>query len=319
MAGVRQLGRGETLGDAPLGQHRDAIGDGPREGQVVRDDDLRGAAGVADALDQVPDLLGEQWVEICRWLVVEDELGIDRQGAGDGDPLAHAAGELARQPGLRASELDLLEDPVDEGGDLGRALSPALAQAEADVLAHRQRAEEGGVLEYHGHAKGLLVVRHRPVAIERDATHDDLTRVDLLQTDDLPQEHRLARAALSDDRQQLPRLDDEIDAPQDGMPVVGLAPAPELDPDAVPMPSGRGHQSRAKVMRTMRKSKTRMSMKLQTTAAVVEVAMPSVPPRVRSPKVQGTIEAIMPKIAPFSMPTKKSLKCTHSSMRSKYE
>ena len=48
MDGVRELGRCDALGDAPLGKHRDAVGDGAGEGQVVGDDDLRGAAGVAD-------------------------------------------------------------------------------------------------------------------------------------------------------------------------------------------------------------------------------------------------------------------------------
>src|SRR5262249_44584910 len=318
MASMRQLGRRETLGDTPLGQHRDTIGDGAGERQVVGDDDLRGAPRVADALVQVPDLLGEQRVEIRRRLVVEDELGIDRQGASDGHPLAHAARELARQLGLGAGELHLLEDPVDDGGDLGRALPAVLAQAEADVLVHRQRAEEGGVLEHHGHAKGFLVVGRRPGAIRRDAADRALPRVGLLETDDLPQEHGLARTALSHDRQQFPRLDDEIDAPQDALPVVGLTQARELHADAAPSLCRLRHQSRAKVMRTMRKSNTRMRMKLQTTAAVVEVAMPSVPPRVRSPKAQGTMETIMPKIAPFDMPTTKSRKCTHRSMRSRY-
>src|SRR5262249_20507306 len=288
------------------------------EGQVVGDDDLGGAASVADAPDQLPDLLGEERIEIRGRLVVEDELGVDRQGAGDGHALAHAAGELARQLGLGARELDLLEDAADGGRDLRRTLAAALAQAEADVLVHGQRAQEGGVLEHHGDAKRLVLVRRRPVAIERDPAHGDLARVGLLETDDLPQQHRLARAALAHDGQQLARRDAEIAAPQDALSVVGLAHAPELHADAAPLLCRLYHQSRAKVMRTMRKSKTRMRMKLQTTAAVVEVAMPSVPPRVRSPKAQGTIEAIMPKIAPFDMPTTKSLKCTRGSRGSKY-
>src|SRR2546422_4878692 len=137
-------------------------------------------------------------------------------------------------------------------------------------------------------------------------------------TDHLPQENRLAPPPAPDYRQQLARLDDEVDATEDRLPVVELAHAGDLHADAAPLLRRLRHQSSAKVMRTMRKSKTRIRMKLHTTAAVVDVAMPSVPPRVRRPKVQGTIEATMPKIVPFSMPTTKSLKCTHSSIRSKY-
>ena len=59
-------------------------------------------------------------------------------------------------------------------------------------------------------------------------------------------------------------------------------------------------------------------MKLHTTADVVAVAIPSVPPRVRSPNVHGTTDAIMPNISPFTRPITTSLKCTHSSMRAKY-
>src|SRR6266446_5506366 len=318
MAGVRELGRCDALGDAPLGKHRDAVGDGAGEGQVVGDDDLRGAASAADTGDQLPDLLGEDRIQIRRRLVIEDQLGIDGEGAGDGDPLAHAAGELARKLGFRSGELDLLEDAPGDRGDLGRALVTPFTKAEAHVLGDRERGEQRRTLEHHGDAEGLLLGRHRPVAGELDAAERDPASVGVLETDDLPQQDRLARAALPDDRQQFARLHDEVDAAEDRLPVVDLAQAGELHADAAPLLRRLRHQSRANVIRTMRKSKTRIRMKLQTTAAVVDVAMPSVPPRVRRPKVQGTIEATMPKIVPFSMPTTKSLKCTHSSIRSKY-
>src|SRR5207249_1144690 len=190
--------------------------------------------------DELADLLGQDRVEIGGRLVVEDQLGVDRQRARDRDALAHPARELARQLVLGALELHVGEDSARDRVDLRRGVAPALAQPEAHVLGHGEGGEQRRALEDHGDA---------PL-------------------------RRLSRP--------------------------------------------RAHQPAAKLPRTIRKSKTRIRMKLHTTAAVVAVAIPSVPPRVRRPKVQGRIEAIMPKIRPFTSPIRMSLRCTHSSMRAKY-
>src|SRR5207247_8851388 len=125
------------------------------------------------------------------------------------------------------------------------------------------------------------------------------------------------RAARAGRGGQRPRRDVKSEAGQHDVLPVRLPHPGQLDRDAVRALGRHRHQSSAKVTRTIRKSKTRIRMKLHTTAAVVEAAMPSVPPRVRSPKVQGRIEATMPKTTPFTSPTMKSVKCTHSSMRAK--
>src|SRR5439155_545529 len=182
-----------------------------RQRQIVRDDDLRRAAVGADAADEFADLLRQDRGEVGGRLVVEDQLGVDRQRAGDRHALAHPARELARQLRLRALELHV-------GAAVG---APHAAEVER-------------------HAPALWLLR------------------------------------------------------------------------------SAGHQLTAKLPRTIRKSKTRIRMKLHTTADVVAVAIPSVPPRVRSPNVHGTTDAIMPNISPFTRPITTSLKCTHSSMRAKY-
>src|SRR5579862_9507321 len=190
-----------------------------------------------------------------------------------------------------------------------------LAQAEAHVLGDRQRREQRGVLEHHRHAERLLPRRHGEVALELDAADDDPPGVRSLEADDLSQQDRLPGAALAEDRDELAGLDVQIDATEDLVIGVSLADARQLDRHAVLRRIGH-HLS---VIRTITKSKTRIRMKLHTTAAVVDDAIPSVPPFVRRPNVQGTIDAIIPKMTPLNSPVRKSPNFTHSSMRSKYE
>src|SRR3989442_664390 len=215
LAARGELRRGAALDDAPLVEHRDAVCDRARQRQIVRDDDLRRAAIGADAADEFADLLRQDRVEVGGRLVVEDQLGVDRQRAGDRRALAHPARELARQLRLRSLQLHVAQEPANA----------------------------------YPEPRGAGVERCAPALW-------------------------LLRSA--------------------------------------------GHQLTAKLPRTIRKSKTRIRMKLHTTADVVAVAIPSVPPRVRSPNVHGTTDAIMPNISPFTRPITTSLKCTHSSMRAKY-
>src|SRR5438309_479888 len=212
LAARSELRRGAALDDAALVEHRDAVGERARQRQIVRDDDLRRAAIGADAADEFADLLRQDRVEVGGRLVVEDQLGVDRQRPGDRHALAHPARELARQLRLRALELHVGEDAVNDRLDLVRAVAPVLPQPQAHVLGDGERGEQGRVLEDHGDAERLLLGRDR----------------------------------------------------------------------------------------------------------VVAVAIPSVPPRVRSPNVHGTTDAIMPNISPFTRPITTSPKCTHSSMRAKY-
>src|SRR5262249_6678099 len=303
-----------VLGDVPLVEHRDAVGDRAREGQVVRDDDLRVAAVRADAADQPTDLLGQDRVEVGRRLVVQDQLGVDREGAGDGDALAHSARELRGhlRPGPR--QLHRRERPLDDGVDVGPAVPAVLAQPEGDVLRDAERTQQGGVLEDHGHPEGLLLRGARQVVGELEPADGDAPGVGLLEADDLAQEDGLPGAALPDDGHQLARLDHEVEAAEHGMPPVALADAGELDAHAVP---GCRHPI-PKLRRTIRKSNARIRRKPHTTAAVVEPAMPSVPPAVRSPNAHGTVEAIIPNTKPFTSPVTMSPRWTHSNMREKY-
>ncbi len=82
-----------------------------------------------------------------------DTLGLDRQGAGDGDALLLAAAELAgKAAGERAH--------ADQGKAVVHALADGLfgdaagAQAEADVLIDAHVREQRVVLHHHADARG---------------------------------------------------------------------------------------------------------------------------------------------------------------------
>src|SRR5262249_48242729 len=163
--------------------------------------------------------------------------------------------------------------------------------------------------------KGLLAGRVREVALERDAADLDAAGVGALEADDLAEQHRLSLPALSHDGEQLAGLDLEVDSGEHLLRAVPLAHPVEDDGDSAMI--GAGHE-KVKLRRTIRKSRIRIHTKLHTTAAVVEPAMPSAPPRVRRPNVQGTRAATTPKAAPFSRPVRTSPSFTHSNMRKKY-
>src|SRR5262249_8131279 len=310
-----QLGRRRALDDAPAVENRDAVGDGAGQAQIVGDDHLGAPAHRADASDQRADLLGEDGVQVGGGLVVEDQLGIDGEGAGDRGALAHPARDLRRQLALDVAELHLLEHAADGGGDVRRDPLMVLAEPQRDVLPDRERPEQGGALEHHRDAEGLLPRGQRQVALEREVADDDASGVGPLEADDLAEQDRFALAALADDRQQLARSHREVDAREHLLRAVALADT--LEDDGDPARAAVAHRT-VKLRRTMRKSRIRIHTKLHTTAAVVDPAMPSAPPRVRSPKVHGTIAATTPKQKPFTRPTRTSLSFTHSNMRAKY-
>src|SRR5262249_909728 len=155
----------------------------------------------------------------------------------------------------------------------------------------------------------------RGVAVAGGGADDGPAGVGPLEADDLAEQDRFALAALADDRQQLARSHREVHAREDLLRAVALVDPLEDDGDPARAPVA--HRT-VKLRRTMRKSRMRIHTKLHTTAAVVDAAMPSAPPRVRSPKVHGTIAATTPKQKPSPRPTRTSLSFTHSNMRAKY-
>ena len=67
--------------------------------EVVRDEHVRQVELVLQVVEQVDDLRLDRDVECGDRLVGDDQLRVQREGAGDADALALAAGELVRDSG----------------------------------------------------------------------------------------------------------------------------------------------------------------------------------------------------------------------------
>ena len=92
-------------------------------------------------------------IETGRRLVVEEDLGIQRDRARQTDTLLHPAGDLCRHHVLEVPQADELELHLDH--DLDDALRSSvrvLAHRQGDVLGHRERVEQRPRLEQHPHA-----------------------------------------------------------------------------------------------------------------------------------------------------------------------
>ena len=108
---VQLVAVGELDGLAEV-HHHHPVGDVAHDVEVVGDEDVREPELFLQVLEQVEDLRLNRDVERRDGLVAEDELRVDRERAGDADPLALAAGELVREPvvvlGVEADDLEEL-------------------------------------------------------------------------------------------------------------------------------------------------------------------------------------------------------------------
>ena len=90
------LGRRAFLLHGAAFQHHDAVGDGQRVAGVVGDEEGGGAALLEDGPRFVADGLAQAGVEAAEGLVEQQHPRVGREGAGEGDALAFAAGEFVR-------------------------------------------------------------------------------------------------------------------------------------------------------------------------------------------------------------------------------
>ena len=88
----------------------------PDDAEVVRDEEVGQAELVLKVLEQVDDLRLHRDVERGHRLVGDDQLRLQRKGAGDTDALALTAGELVRVAvvvlGLQADAVEQILHPA---------------------------------------------------------------------------------------------------------------------------------------------------------------------------------------------------------------
>ena len=85
------------LGDLAQVHHEHTVRDVADDVEVVRDEDVREPEVALQVLEQVEDLRLHRDVQRRDGLVADDELRVDRERAGDTDPLPLPAGKLVRK------------------------------------------------------------------------------------------------------------------------------------------------------------------------------------------------------------------------------
>ena len=189
--GAADLGLEGDAGGAM--QHHDAISHLERLVDRVGDEQ-RGLVALAhEAQELGAQALGGHLVERREWLVAQDQHGIDRQGAGDGDALAHAAGEGVRIVVLVAGETELGKPAA--GGRFRRlAIGAEDVEAEQHVVDGRAPGHQPIALEDDAD----LAAQRREIAERVDALDGDAARVRLGQAGDQVEDGGLAAAGLAE-------------------------------------------------------------------------------------------------------------------------
>ena len=144
-------------------------------------------------------------VERGERLVEQQHARLDRERARQGDALLHAARELVRIALARVPEPDELEQLADPLPPVGLRLAPD-PQPVLDVLLGGHVREEAVGLEDHPHV--ALVGRRARQVLPVD---DDPSGVGLVEAGDEAQRRRLAAAARAEQRDELPRVEREVD------------------------------------------------------------------------------------------------------------
>ncbi len=225
VAGVGEdAGGGAGLDGAAEVHDGDPVGEVAHHRQVVRDEQVGEAEFGLQPLEQVehPGLDGD--VEGGDGFVQHQQVGADGEGAGDGDPLALAAGELVRVAvGVRGVEADLAQQFGDAPAGLrgGGALGE---QRFGEHVADRHPGVEGGgrVLEDDLDPGAQSPDRGPVEGGGVPAEEFDPAALRGGQPEDLVQGGGLAGAGLADQAERLAPPDVEVDA-VDGMHLAGPA------------------------------------------------------------------------------------------------
>ena len=181
--------------------HRHLARDMLDHGEVVADEEIGEAEIAAQFAQQVQDLRLHRHIERRRRLVAHHDARPQHQGAGDGDPLALAAGQFGWQAAAHlGGEADSRQHLVGAPGPLGTTDVALRRQGHGDDVGDLgQRIERGeGILEHRlDQARACLAV-HVEDALALDG---DVPGVGLEQAEDQARQRGLAAARFADDAQ----------------------------------------------------------------------------------------------------------------------
>ncbi len=198
---VVDLRRRADLLDPPLVHHHHLVGHFQRLFLVMGNEDAGKTHFVVQMPQPTAQVLAHLGVEGAERFVQQQQPGLHRQGAGQGDALALAARQLAGVTAGQAAQLNQIEqglDPLGDDGLAGTVGTLAHLEAEGDVLGNAHMAEQGIVLKYEADP---AITGSQPGGI--DAIQTDTAAVGLFQSGQDAQQRRLAGPGRPQQRHQL--------------------------------------------------------------------------------------------------------------------
>ena len=193
-----------------LAEHDDAVADADGFFQLMRDQDRGRAALARQRQKRVAQFRRRHFVEMAEGFVGQHDVGLHREGAGDGDALAHAAGQFVRKGIGEAAKAE----PVEPGE---RALA-LLVFRQADqferqlgVVQRRAPGQQPVLLEHGGDAAAEEI----EVGVRALVADGERAFGRRVEPDHQIEEGRLAAAGLADDRHHFARRNRQIE-PVDG-------------------------------------------------------------------------------------------------------
>ena len=150
----------------PVAEHDDPVAEEDRLLDGVGDQHGRAPVLLAGLVQQLLHELARLGVERGERLVEQHHVGVGGVGAGERDPLAHAAGERLGQRLLEAAQPHQVDVARHDLGDLGlRPLVGAEREPEGDVLLDGEPREDRVLLEDHAPSR---VGPRDPLAVDLD-------------------------------------------------------------------------------------------------------------------------------------------------------
>ena len=220
---VVDLLRLRHLLDPAAVHHRDPVAHRQRLLLVVGDVDEGDADVALDPLQLDLQFLAQLQVQRSERLVEEEDLRQVDERPGEGDALLHPARELRRAPVALGGEPDALELGLDPLLDLGLVHLLAL-QPEGDVVPDAEVGEERVALE-DGVGRPFVRRQLRNVLV----LDPDFAAGRPLEAGDHPQRRRLAAAARTQQGEELPLRQLQVDVVDRGKLVEALGHASQLD------------------------------------------------------------------------------------------
>jgi len=193
------------------------VGDFAGAVHIVGDDDAGDTQFGTEFIDQLIDAVRADGIQPGGGLVIQDDAGLEHDGAGEGDAFALSARELGGELVLDTFEVDQFEGVADFLQSFRRGERGVFDEREGDVVGDAHGIKESGELE----KKADLQANRDQIALAElvDALIFDpnLATAGLQQADDVLQENGLATAGGAHDDGGLATGDVDVDTVQDDL------------------------------------------------------------------------------------------------------